>query len=507
MTAFRRLESNFALDRAVTHARTLDRPLVILEALRVDYPWASDRLHRFVLDGMAEHAGTLAKSPVAYWPYVEPKKGAGRGLLEALANEACVVVTDDYPCFFLPRMLAAAAPRLDVCLEAVDANGVLPLRSAGKTFVTARSFRAHLQRTLRPALDHRPERVRFTGLRPAAVPASVARRWPATPVGSLQRPEHLLATLPIDHTVGAVEARGGRAMALARLRTFVRGSLDQYHERQRHPDLDGTSRFSPYLHFGHLSAHDVFDAVMTHERWTTRKLGAKAGGRREGWWGVRAGAEAFLDQVLTWREVGFNMCVTSPEGYDQYNALPAWARRTLAKHARDRRAWIYDVEALTKADTHDDIWNAAQRQLVQTGWMHNYLRMLWGKKILEWSPTPEAAFEAMTTIMNRFAIDGRDPNSYSGYAWTLGRYDRAWGPERPIFGTVRYMSSDATRRKLKLRQFLKDFGDPKAEAPTPRGARSRAGSAWRDAPGASSRETTPRRGAPRRRRSSPDQTD
>jgi deoxyribodipyrimidine photo-lyase len=458
MTAFRRLQSNFALERAIEHARELDRPLVILEALRIDYAWASDRLHRFVLDGMADHARTLARSPVAYFPFVEPKRRAGRGLLAALAKDACVVVTDDYPCFFLPRMLAAAARRLDVRVEAIDANGLLPMHAAGRTFTTARSFRAHLQRSIRVEIEHRPGSISFAGLRRAQIPTAIARRWPATPLKTLQRPERLIASLPIDHTVAAVDCRGGRAAGIARLRAFVARDLAGYHERQRHPDDNGTSRLSPYLHFGHISTHDVFDAVMTHEHWTTRKLGLKAGGRREGWWGVGAGAEAFLDQLLTWRELGVNMCATAPNEYDAYDSLPAWARRTLAKHARDRRPWTYDIDALTRAETHDEIWNAAQRQLVRTGWMHNYLRMLWGKKILEWSPTPPAALATMTAIMNRFALDGRDPNSCSGYAWTLGRYDRPWGPERPIFGTVRYMSSDATRRKLKLRQFLKDFG-------------------------------------------------
>jgi deoxyribodipyrimidine photo-lyase len=202
----------------------------------------------------------------------------------------------------------------------------------------------------------------------------------------------------------------------------------------------------------------VFAAVMTAEKWTTRKLGGRAGGKREGWWGTRPGAEAFLDQLLTWRELGINMCATRPDDYDKYPSLPEWARTTLNRHRRDRRRRVYTLREFEAARTHDPVWNAAQRQLTRDGWMHNYLRMLWGKKILEWTPAPEDAIEVMTEIMNKHALDGRDPNSYAGYFWTLGRYDRPWAPERPIFGTVRYMSSENTVKKLRMKRFLDEYG-------------------------------------------------
>lgn len=459
MTAHRRLSSNFALQRAVEAALELGRPLVILEALRCDYPWASDRLHRFVTDGMAEHARALADEPVTYFPYVEPARAAGRGLLAELASDACLVVADDYPCFFLPAMTAAAARKVAVRMEAVDSNGLLPMRSTERTFTTAFSFRAYLQRMLRSALRDWPARIDFSKLpKPRPLPARVRKRWPAMPLRALEAPERLLASLPIDHAVAPVATRGGSRAARATLRRFVARGLSRYIADRNHPDVAGTSRLSPYLHFGHLSAHEVFDAVMTAERWTTRKLSARAGGRREGWWGASANAEAFLDQFVTWREVGFNMCATRPDDYWLYESLPGWARATLARHSLDRRAYLYTQAELEGAVTHDEIWNAAQRQLVRDGWMHNYLRMLWGKKILEWSPSPEHALDAMAAIMNRHALDGRDPNSWSGYLWTLGRYDRAWGPERPIFGKVRYMSSVNTRRKLRLKAFLQAYG-------------------------------------------------
>ena len=169
------------------------------------------------------------------------------------------------------------------------------------------------------------------------------------------------------------------------------------------------------------------------------------------------GAEAFLDQLVTWRELGFNMCFHRPD-YASYDSLPAWAQKTLAEHAHDERPHLYELADLERARTHDDIWNAAQRQLQRDGIIHNYLRMLWGKRIVEWSPNARVALGHMVELNNRYAIDGRDPNSYAGIFWVLGRYDRAWGPERKIFGKVRYMSSANTRRKLRLGGYLERYG-------------------------------------------------
>lgn len=455
MTAYRRLSSNFALQHAVEQARAWGKPLVILEALRCDYRWASPRLHHFVIDGMADHAKALEGSPVTYLPYVEPARGAGKGLLARLAADACLVVTDDFPSFFLPHMVAAAGRRIDARLESVDSNGILPMRGTDKVFLTAYSFRSYMQGTLRDQLSPWPAAITFDDLPSCpALAADIATRWPATPRAVLENPAEFLATLPLDHSVPAVDTGGGGVAARATLKRFIDDRLSRYVDDHSHPDADGTSGLSPYLHFGHLSSHQVFDAVMNAERWTSRKLGPGKKGQREGWWGASANAEGFLDQLITWRELGFNMCALRPDDYDQYSSLPAWARATLDKHAGDRRAYTYTIDQFSAAATHDPIWNAAQRQLAGAGTCHNYLRMLWGKKILEWTRTPEEALETMVEIMNRLSLDGRNPNSYTGYCWTLGRYDRPWGPERPIFGTIRYMSSDNTVKKLRMKRYL-----------------------------------------------------
>jgi deoxyribodipyrimidine photo-lyase len=454
MIAARRTRSSFALQRAAGWAERLGRPLVVLEALRCDYQWASDRLHAFVLAGMADNAAAFAATAATYYPYVETDRGAGKGLLEALGGRACVVVTDDYPCFFLPRIVAAAAARLPVLVEAVDGNGLLPLRAAERVFPTAFAFRSYLQDELPRHLCKFPAENPLADVtlpRLRALPEEIVRRWP--PLDLRSAGSALVHRLPLDHEVAPVAGAGGSRAGAAALRRFVDERLAAYAARRNDVVDEVASGLSPYLHFGHVGAHQVFAEVAAREGWTLDHLAGRAGGRRAGWWHLSEGAEAFLDQLVTWRELGFNMAHLRDD-HDRYEALPPWARLTLERHAADPRPVVYTLDRLADADTHDPLWNAAQVQLRREGRIHNYLRMLWGKKILEWSATPQEAAAAMIALNDRWALDGRDPNSYSGIYWTLGRYDRPWGPERPIFGTVRYMSSANTARKLNVRPYL-----------------------------------------------------
>jgi deoxyribodipyrimidine photo-lyase len=461
MIASRRLRWNFGLQHAIGLAEEHRRPLVVLEPLGVGYRWANDRLHAFVLQGMRDHADRLRTRPALYYPYVEPAAGAARGLVEEIGRRAVAVVTDDHPVAFLRTLVRRIGAALPARCEAVDSNGVVPLSACERVHPTAYSFRAHLQRTLRTHLDAFPMEDPFAGaslVRLPSLPAPVVERWPAAGRALLSGGARALASLPIDHRVAPVGTRGGPVAAAARLEAFL-DRRARYGSDRNHPDLDASSGLSPYLHFGHISAHEIFSALMTRERWTTRALASRPGGRREGWWGVSPGAEAFLDQLITWREVGFNMCHLR-EGYDRYESLPEWARRTLDSHAGDPRPHRYTLEELEAAATHDPVWNAAQTELVREGRMQNYLRMLWGKKVLEWSRSPQEALDILIALNDKYALDGRDPNSYSGIFWVLGRYDRPWAPERPIFGRVRYMSSENTARKLRLREYLGKYATP-----------------------------------------------
>ncbi len=456
MIAQRRTGWNFALDQAIAWARDLKKPLLIFEPLRCDYRWASDRLHRFVLQGMAANAAALeSRSTVRYYPYVEPRRGADHGLLEALARRACLVVTDDFPTYFLPRMVELVGRRLVVRLEAVDSNGLLPLRCTDKVFGRAYDFRRFVQNELLNHLEMPAEDpTQHSGLPRFDVDLSeIERRWPAALPEMLEAGPSALAELPIDHGVTPAAFDGGQQRAGERLAEFLRWRLPKYGEQRNEPSSDAASGFSPYLHFGHLSPFQIFAELVQRENWSPDCVAKKANGAREGWWGMSPTVESFLDELITWREVGYHFADRRPD-YARYSSLPAWAQQTLEEHSQDDRPDLYTLDEFETAATHDELWNAAQRQLVTEGRMHNYLRMLWGKKILQWSESPREALRIMIHLNNKYAVDGRNPNSYSGIFWCLGRFDRAWGPERPVFGKIRYMSSENTARKLDVKGYL-----------------------------------------------------
>jgi deoxyribodipyrimidine photo-lyase len=459
MIAQRRRRANFALQRAVELAQELGRPLVVLEALRCGYRWASDRLHAFVLQGMAANRADFADSGALHHAYVEPEPGAGSGLLAALAAKACAVVTDDVPCFFLPRMVAAAAAaaRIPVRLEAVDGNGLLPLRAADRAFGRAFDFRRFLQRELPLHLVDFPrgDPLRGVVLPAAVLPRGFAKRWPAAGDELLAAPAAALAALPIDHSVRPSPLPGGSAAAGATLRRFLEAKLPRYAAERSDPDADCASGLSPFLHFGHVSVHQVFAGLAAREEWTRTRIRDGASGQR-GWFGMSENAEAFLDELVTWRELGFHWCAHRGD-HDRFEALPDWARATLAAHAGDPREHVYSLDEFAAGRTHDQVWNAAQNQLRRDGVLQNYLRMLWGKKVLEWTRSPQDAWGILIELNNRYALDGRDPNSYSGIGWVFGRYDRPWAPERPVYGVVRYMSSTNTVKKLKCKRYLAEY--------------------------------------------------
>ncbi|NIM07277.1 MAG: deoxyribodipyrimidine photolyase [Armatimonadetes bacterium] len=459
MLANRRTTWNFSLERAVEWSRELDKPLLLLETLHCWHGWANDRMASFAVEGMVDTAKRLEGSAACYYPYVEPVLGEAQKLLKALADRTCVVVTDEFPTSVVPSLAADAARSLSIRLEQVDSNGLLPLRATNQVFPTAHSFRRFLQRTLPAELDQFPKanplaKIRLRPLR--KIPNEVRRKWPTASDRLLRGDGNMLASLPIGHSVSPVSTRGGAKAAQAALRRFLKERLTRYPEERNQPEEEVVSGLSPYLHFGHISAHDIFTQLMAHENWKKSRLASRATGGRSGWWRASPAAEAFLDQLITWREVGYNMCSKRTD-YDKYESLPEWARKTLAEHRSDPRIPLYDLEDFEAGRTHDDLWNAAQMQLVREGRLHNYLRMLWGKKILHWSASPQEALAIMIELNNKYALDGQNPNSYSGIFWILGRYDRPWGPVRPIFGSVRYMSSENTARKVRVKDYIRKY--------------------------------------------------
>lgn len=459
MNAARRCGWNHGLEHAADWARRLARPLVILETLSCDYPWANLRLHRFALQGMADNARQLATKPVIYHPFVEDRRGQIPALLREWGGAACLVVTDEFPLRWHRQLLAQTAGDVAVRYEAVDSCGLLPLRAAEHDFPSAYAFRRFLQRELLPHLLSPPaaDPLDEAGLAVSdPLPAALAENWPAAAATLLAGDERAMASLPIDQQIPPVATRGGADAADQLLEGFLGQGLDAYQSLRNQPQAAATSGLSAHLRWGHISSHEIVLRLLTREQWSPDRLAPDSRGRRSGWWGLSGNAEAFLDQLVTWRELGNNY-TQHHDDYDRFDALPPWARQTLQKHSRDPRPELYSPEALASGRTADALWSAAQGQLLREGQIHNYLRMLWGKKILEWSPDPHQALEVMIDLNNRLALDGGDPNSYSGIGWCLGRFDRPWGPERPIFGTVRYMSSRNTARKVAVDRYIEEY--------------------------------------------------
>jgi deoxyribodipyrimidine photo-lyase len=316
---------------------------------------------------------------------------------------------------------------LDCPLVTVDTCGVVPMREFEKREWSAATLRpkirALLDVYLRAARDEEV-RVRSDGFDVDLPDAIDVNRL--GPVQIVER-AGVDASVPPSPTLA-----GGRATGLARLGRFVRERLDGYAERRNRVGIEGTSGLSPYLHFGYVSPLEVALAVRD------------AGGPPDD-------TAAFLEELIVRRELSHNFVFHEPR-HTSVEALPDWARKTLAKHAADPRTHVSEEE-IERGETYDEVWNVAQRELLATGVIHNYARMLWGKKILEWAATPQRVVDLMLRLHDRYALDGRDPATYTNVLWCLGLHDRAWGPERPVFGTVRYMSSDSFRRKNDMKAY------------------------------------------------------
>jgi deoxyribodipyrimidine photo-lyase len=303
---------------------------------------------------------------------------------------------------------------------------IVPSQLLGKEHYAARTIRPKIRMLLPKFLRPIPN--------PAAKvvwqKAACVKDIPVNCSGSL------LEHLPIDRSVEPVSAfLGGSGEATRRLKEFLKSRLTGYATKRNKPDLKGTSQLSPYLHFGHIAPHTIALAVQA----------AKA---------PREDQAAFLEELIVRRELAVNFVRYNPH-YEKAESCEAWADVTLRKHVRDQRRFLYTKKQLQNAETHDPLWNAAQKQMVLTGWMHGYLRMYWAKKILEWSPSPAVAYNIAVELNDRYELDGRDPNGYAGIAWAIvGKHDRAWGPERPVYGKVRYMSLESTSRKFNSRAYI-----------------------------------------------------
>jgi deoxyribodipyrimidine photo-lyase len=427
MQMYKRISFNHALTYAIRKSNELSLPLVVYEGLKYYYPWANDRLHTFILGGVEEKRKEFERIGIRYIFYLQKNSNSPRNTIRDLSRNAACIVTDDYPCFIIPEHNRRTAQRAEIPVYAVDSNGIIPMSKFTNEEYAAYTIRPKINKLLpnylRPFVE---EEVKVDG-------SSLWIDSPETVVTADNIP-NLVSECEIDHSVRpSTLYKGGAANGRRRLAQFVSEILPGYESTRNKPELDGSSRLSSYLHFGFLSPLEVALCVLDSDA-------------------LQGAKHAFLEELIVRRELSFNFTYHN-ENYDSLESIPAWAKQTMREHIDDPRETIYSLEELEAGETHDELWNAAQREMTATGEMHNYVRMLWGKNVIGWTKSYEEAFAFLEHLNNKYCLDGRDPNSYAGILWCFGKHDRPW-MERPIFGKIRYMTSGSTGRKFNSSKYI-----------------------------------------------------
>jgi deoxyribodipyrimidine photo-lyase len=427
MQQSQRAEWNHALEYAVERANGLGLPVAVVFGLMDNYPEATERHYAFMLEGLAETFQTLEKRGIGAF--------LGRGNPADVAiragKDAALIVCDMGYLRHQAEWRAKVAEKAGCEVVEVESDVVVPVE-------TASDHAEYMARTIRPKLlkrlDEFLQPVREVKVQPRM----------NTDLHGLER------TVP---TVGkGGHFKGGTSEAKKRLKRFIAESLTVYEAHSNQPQTDDISMLSPYLHFGQISPLYIALEIIAARSGDRAYTGSSHPVGRVPSHGEKDPASRFLEQLIVRRELAMNFVWFTPD-YDRFSCLPDWAKLTLKNHAKDKREYLYSREQLEQSQTHDPYWNAAMTEMRVTGFMHNYMRMYWGKKVLEWSPSPEEAFETLLAINNNYFLDGRDPNSYAGVAWVFGKHDTAWA-ERPIFGKTRYMNAAGLKRKCDIEGYV-----------------------------------------------------
>jgi len=421
-----RIPDNAALDVAIEVGNLLGLPIIAYFSVIPNYPHANLRPYHFLAQGLRDVAQDATERGVAFVLRRPPDNS-----LEAFLEEvqAALLIGDENPCREPERWRRVMAKSVKVPFWTVDADVVVPSRVFGRAFFLLHHFRPRLQAELPRYLVAPPKLApQYKWIPPKPLPSYPVDRDVTEGFDKLDR-----SVKPVDTFTGGTRA------ALRRLREFVENDLAAYETTRNHPETKGTSRLSPYLHFGNISPLTIALAVEDAVR-----QGKAPGSARD----------RFLEQLIGWRELSVLFVRHNPD-YDNWECAEPWAHKTLVEHAGDPRPTRYSLEQMERGETGDELWNAAQREMVDTGWMHNYMRMYWAKKILEWAPDPARAFEWAVLLNDKYELDGRDPNGYAGIAWAIvGKHDRPWF-NRPVFGLVRPMSGTSIAKKFDARTYIR----------------------------------------------------
>lgn len=420
---------NHAVDLAVEVANQLGLPLVVYFAGISNFPHANLRHYAFLQQGLPDIEEDLAKRNITFIMRRAPRESHEQLFADV---QAAIVIGDENPMRAPESWRAHLAKSLKIPFWTVDTDVVIPSKLIEKAQYGAYTIRPRLYRLLpeylipyeNPTAEH--EWKRPASFHSDSLTDDMTEGWP-----------------DLDRTVPPVEAwKGGTHAAMKRLQHFTSRLLPDYDTRRNKPELDGTSALSPYLHYGHIGPQTIALAVQ-----------AAAGTDPT----LQAAKDSYFNELIAWRELAVNFVKFHPETYDTAECAENWAKESIAEHARDERERIYTLGQLEDAQTYDDLWNAAQIQMVEHGWMHNVMRMYWAKKILEWTPDAATAVRYAVHLNDKYELDGRDPNGYSGIAWSMvGKFDRPWF-DRPIFGKIRYMSGGSTGRKFDSALYLRQM--------------------------------------------------
>ncbi len=418
MQSSARTEFNHALEYAIRTANRLNRSLIAFFGVSSSYPEANHRHFHFMVQGLQEVKTNLEEKRI---PLIVKKITPPNGVLE-LSRNAALVITDRGYTDPLVAWRRELSRKLKCPLIQVESDIVVPVESAS-------SKEEYAARTIRPKLKKQLE----TYLKPFE-PSEVEKEYKKEVISSdISNLKTFLSSLKIDRSVKPViHYEAGPSNAKATLIRFLEEKLDEYPEKRNEPSENFQSNLSPYLHFGQISPLEVALEVSKTES---------------------PGKEAFLEELIVRRELAINYVTYNPN-YGSFSGLPNWASTTLTEHIDDSRVIEYNLKELEGAETHDPYWNAAQQEMMKTGKMHGYMRMYWGKKILEWTENPQEGFNLALFLNNKYELDGRDANSYAGVAWCFGKHDRPW-KERQIFGKIRYMNAKGLERKFNMEKYVK----------------------------------------------------
>ncbi|MEO7039741.1 MAG: hypothetical protein ABI446_09880 [Gemmatimonadaceae bacterium] len=434
MGSTQRFEENWALRYATLEADRLGLPLLIHHGLDPTYPYASDRVHTFVLQGARELAARADGLGLTYRFALRRTRNDDRRVVDRIAARAALVVTDLYPTAGVLDRTLRFAERVPCRVVMVDSVGVVPAADFPREQSAAFTMRGRLLKNLETHLEEVDDRAPKRALKDSLL-ASANADW--LDLARLDIATEV-ARCEIDHSVGMVaEVQGGLTAARARLREFVEDGLDAYDERRREPsDEGGSSRLSRWLHFGMIASAEVVRAARVHA--------------------PEPALASFLNEIVVWRELSLNFCLRNAD-FMKLRATPEWAQKSMAAHKDDEREVIYSLKQLEEGTTYSDLWNATQRELVLSGTMHNAVRQLWGKSVLLWTRKYGDALRILLYLNDKYAIDGRDPNGFSGIQWCFGKFDRPF-PERKIWGTIRPMSLDRARSKYDTKSYIERWG-------------------------------------------------